>query len=152
MNVIYTDGSALRSEGVAGIAFLLIGDSTNHEIFSLAFHETSSARAELLAAIMAISVCDCKRITLYSDSSYVVQGINRWLSNWVKRGYRRSNNKIVANSDLWRNIYGLLITKNVSAIKVRAHQGNPFNEIVDSAARSAAKDFASQTNAQSSRS
>jgi len=142
--IIYSDGSALLSQNTAGIAFLICGEKSQHELYSCAVLGISSARAELLAALTALSTSKSEQITLYSDSNYVVLGINSWLKGWVKRGFRRSNNYEVKNSDLWILMNNLLKNKRVTAIKVRAHQGHPLNEIVDKEARKTAQEIASQ--------
>lgn len=151
-SIIYSDGSALLSENAAGIAFLICSEKRQHELYSCSIFGISSARAELLAALTALSTSQSERITLYSDSNYVVLGINSWLRGWVKRGFRRSNNHVVKNCDLWIRMNELLKNKQITAIKVRAHQNHPLNEIVDREARKVAQKFASQLKQASSRS
>lgn len=139
--VIYTDGSALHAGGAGGIAAVIIDPDYPQDIavsFPLAC--TTSARAELMAAFMALHLCTKEdQVTVFSDCYYVTAGINSWLSGWKCRGFRNSRGREIANRDLWEAIDRLLPFRNVEFRRVRGHQGNPANEIADFAAKQAAK-------------
>ncbi|HKL12249.1 MAG TPA: ribonuclease H, partial [Halanaerobiales bacterium] len=98
--------------------------------------DTTNNRMELRAVIEALQVVKKnKKIILYSDSNYVVKGINEWIKSWKKRGWRTASNKPVKNLDLWKKLDKLFDKKNVKLKKVAAHSGNEFNEKVDKLAK-----------------
>lgn len=138
--VIYTDGSALHPGGPGGIAAVIVDPEQYQEIaVSFPLASTTSARAELMAAFMALHLCDeGEETTVFSDCYYVTQGIKAWLSGWKSRGYRNSKGREIANRDLWEAIDRLLPKRKVVFRRVRGHQGNPANEIADYAAKQAA--------------
>ena len=69
-------------------------------------------------------------MTLVSDSSYVVKGINEWLEGWVKKGFAK-----VKNPDLWRDYLEVSKTHRVKGVWVRGHDGHPENERCDAIAK-----------------
>ena len=82
-------------------------------------------------------------ITLYTDSKYVMNGINEWLPNWKKNNWRTSNKKAqVKNIDLWQKLDELINTHEIRWVWVKGHNGNEDNERVDELARNAIKKLA----------
>ncbi len=96
---------------------------------------TTNNRMELKAVIEGLKAlkepCD---VTIYSDSSYVVNAINEWLENWVKRDFKK-----VKNPDLWREYLEVAAPHRVRAIWVRGHNGHVENERCDELARTTAQ-------------
>lgn len=137
--IIYTDGSCLGNPGAGGYAALLKYNEHEKEI-SQGYLLTTNNRMELLAPIKALSAlqrrCD---VELYTDSQYVKNGINSWIYNWKKNGWKTSNNKPVKNSDLWKKLDKCCEKHNVKWHWVKAHNGQVENERVDDLARTAAK-------------
>ena len=77
-------------------------------------------------------------ITLYTDSKYVMDGINEWLPNWKKNNWRTSNKKSqVKNVDLWQKLDELIVIHEIRWVWVKGHNGNEDNERVDTLARNA---------------
>lgn len=104
-----------------------------------AYHPTNQ-RAELTAAIEALKVIKKPAVVdLYTDSKYVVLGINEWLAGWKARGWRKSDKKPVENADLWQTIDTLLGQCSVTAHWVKGHSGHVENERVDVLAAKAAE-------------
>ena len=88
---------------------------------------------ELRAVIVGLEAlktpCDVK---LYSDSQYVVKAIEeRWLANWIKRGWKKTDKKPVLNIDLWKRLVPMLEKHTVKFIWTRGHSGHPENERCD---------------------
>jgi ribonuclease HI len=99
---IYTDGACRGNPGPGGWGALLL--SGKHE---KTLHggepETTNNRMELTAAIEALNALKGhSSVILYTDSKYVMDGINEWMPNWKKRGWKTSAKKPVKNKDLWQ--------------------------------------------------
>lgn len=133
--VIYTDGSCYKNPGPGGYAALIFDD--DKEIIIKGFNpDTTNNQMELKAVIEALkAIRKNKSIVLYSDSNYVVKGINEWLKDWKMRGWKTSSNKEVKNLKLWQELDKLINKKKIKFRKVKAHQGNEYNEKVDSLAK-----------------
>jgi tRNA-Thr(GGU) m(6)t(6)A37 methyltransferase TsaA len=133
--VIYTDGACYKNPGPGGYAAVILDEDKEIEITGYE-PETTNNRMELRAVIEALKVVrKNKKIILYSDANYVVQGINEWITSWKKRGWKTASNKPVKNLDLWKELDHLFEKKNVELKKVAAHSGNEYNEKVDSLAK-----------------
>ena len=109
---------------------------------SKGFRMTTNNRMELMAVIAGLSALKAKcNVTIYSDSKYVVDAINKgWLKNWYKKGWRLSSNKPVLNVDLWEKLLELLERHNVKFIWVKGHDSNKENHRCDLLAVTAAED------------
>jgi ribonuclease HI len=97
--------------------------------------DTTNNRMEMTAAIAALEALNrpC-RVELHTDSRYLQQGITEWLPNWVARGWRKADRSPVVNSDLWKRLYELIQTHEVTWHWLRGHHGDPQNERVDALA------------------
>lgn len=135
---IYTDGSCLGNPGPGGYGAILEFKQTSKAL-SGGFVHTTNNRMELLAPSKALALlkerCD---VQIYTDSQYVKNGINQWIKNWKKNGWRTSNKAPVKNVDLWRLLDAACEKHNVTWHWVKAHNGHPQNEAVDELARAAA--------------
>jgi ribonuclease HI len=101
---------------------------------------TTNNRMELMAAIMALE--SLKRgvtVRLYTDSTYVRDGITKWLHAWKKREWRTADKKPVKNVDLWQRLEAALGEHKIEWHWVRGHSGHVENERVDLLAREAIK-------------
>jgi ribonuclease HI len=71
-------------------------------------------------------------VTVYSDSSYVVNAVNKeWINNWQKNGWINSKKKTLPNLNLWKELYGLLSEHKVTFIWVKGHSDNEYNNRCD---------------------
>lgn len=135
---IYTDGSCLGNPGPGGYGALLIFNEHRKRL-SKGFKLTTNNRMELLAPIAALNSlkekCD---VDIYTDSQYVKNGINQWIHNWKKNGWRTSDKKPVKNADLWQQLDKAVDQHSVNWHWVKGHSGQPENEEVDDLAREAA--------------
>jgi ribonuclease HI len=87
---------------------------------------------ELQAAIEALSALKGERkVTLYTDSKYVMDGINDWLPGWKKRGWKTAAKKPVKNQDLWQQLDAAVECHDITWKWVKGHNGNPGNEEAD---------------------
>ncbi len=132
---IYTDGACSGNPGPGGWGALLIFGENTKEICG-GEAETTNNRMELTAAIEALSALTraCE-IELYTDSSYVKDGITQWIDRWKKNGWRTANKKPVKNEELWRALDDALSRHTVNWHWVKGHAGDPGNEKADELAR-----------------
>ena len=129
--VIYTDGACSGNPGPGGWGALLIHGEHQKEIMEGAF-ETTNNRMELTAAIEALNAlrgsCD---VTLHTDSTYVKDGITKWIENWKSNGWRTANKKPVKNAELWQALDEAVSRHDVTWKWVKGHNGDEGNERAD---------------------
>ena len=137
---IYTDGAAKGNPGPGGYGTLLVYNGKTREL-SGGFSRTTNNRMELLAAITGLEALSAPcRITLYSDSRYLVDAMNKgWLRSWKSRRWSRANNQYLKNADLWKRLDAATTSHEVSWKWVKGHAGHPENERCDTLADSAAR-------------
>ena len=129
---IYTDGACKGNPGIGGWGALLVYNEQSIEIFDGEL-ETTNNRMELMAVIEALNHAASMNddVQVYTDSSYVQKGIQEWIHNWKKNGWRSSNKKPVKNQDLWQELDTLNSSLNVDWFWVKGHAGHPENERAD---------------------
>ena len=130
---IYTDGGARYNPGPGGYGIVLIYHGTRKE-FSGGYRHTTNNRMELMGCIVALRELDKRNtaVTLYSDSSYVVNGISKgWAKNWRKNGWIKSDKQPALNPDLWSELLNLVEDLNITFKWVKGHAGHPMNERCD---------------------
>ena len=132
---IYTDGACSGNPGPGGWGAILIYGDHRKEING-GEHETTNNRMELMAAIEALNSLKrpCK-IELYTDSTYVKQGITTWIHGWKKNNWRNSQKKPVKNAELWQTLDEAQARHDISWKWVKGHSGHPENERADELAR-----------------
>ena len=128
---IYTDGACRGNPGPGGWGALLI--FRKHEkTMQGGEPETTNNRMELTAAIEALNaVKGPSSIILYTDSKYVIDGINEYLPNWKKRGWKTAAKKPVKNKDLWQALDEATQRHDIDWRWVKGHSNNPGNEKAD---------------------
>jgi len=142
---IYTDGACKGNPGNGGYAAILTYEDKNGKIhekeLSAGYKHTTNNRMELLAAIIGLEAIKVPSdIILYSDSKYLTDSINqKWLDNWIARGWKQASNKSVKNVDLWRRLVRAQQPHNVEYVWVKGHAGHEYNERCDKLAVSAAE-------------
>lgn len=131
---IYTDGACLGNPGAGGYCAILVHEK-GEKVVSGGEPDTTNNRMELMAAIAGLKALNrpCK-VTLVSDSRYVVDGINEWLENWIAKGIHSRK-----NADLWKETHRLLKKHKVTGVWVKGHSGHEMNERCDKIANSEAK-------------
>lgn len=136
---IYTDGSCLGNPGPGGYGAVLVFNGHKKEI-SQGYKHTTNNRMEMLATVAALeTLTESCSVDLTTDSQYVKNGINQWIHNWRKNGWRTSNKKAVKNADLWKQLDALVNKHKVQWHWVKGHSGHPENERCDELARTAAE-------------
>lgn len=136
---IYTDGACLGNPGRGGWGAILIWQDQEKEL-SGGEANTTNNRMELMAAIKALEAV--KRpvpIRLVSDSTYLRDGITKWINGWRKNGWKTANKTPVANQDLWQRLDELNQSHDISWEWVKGHSGHPMNERCDNMARQEAE-------------
>jgi len=132
---IYTDGACSGNPGPGGWGVLMIARGRERELCG-GEAATTNNRMELTAAIRALGALKKRcRVSLYTDSQYVRQGITEWLPLWVARGWKTSGRKPVKNQDLWQQLAEIAGRHDVEWHWVRGHDGHPENERADELAR-----------------
>jgi ribonuclease HI len=132
---LYTDGACSGNPGPGGWGALMLWNDHEKELCEGEF-ETTNNRMELMAAIMGLEYL--KRgmgVDLFTDSTYVRDGITKWILNWKKNGWRTAAKKPVKNEDLWKRLDAALAPHDVEWYWVKGHSGNPENERADELAR-----------------
>lgn len=134
---IFTDGACSGNPGPGGWGAILRWRGTEKEL-SGAEAETTNNRMELTAAIVALETL--KRpmtIDLTTDSTYVRDGITKWLPTWKARGWKTADKKPVKNRELWERLDQAVARHDVAWHWVKGHAGHPENERADELARAA---------------
>ena len=128
---IYTDGACRGNPGPGGWGALLKFGSKEKQLYG-GESLTTNNRMELRAVIEALSALKrpCN-VSVTSDSTYVLKGINEWLPNWKKRGWLTSGKKPVKNDDLWKSLDSLKSIHKIEWHWVKGHSGHFENELVD---------------------
>jgi len=132
---IFTDGACSGNPGPGGWGLVLRWRGTEKELFG-GEPQTTNNQMELMAAIQGIeSLKRPSKVDLYTDSTYVRDGITKWIHGWKRNGWRTSAKKPVKNEDLWKRLDGALAGHDVSWHWVKGHAGHPENERADELAR-----------------
>ena len=138
---IYTDGACRGNPGPGGWGALLIYNGKEKEL-SGAEENTTNNRMELTAAIEALAAIKHKHpISLVTDSRYLMDGITKWLPQWVRNQWRTSQRKPVENQDLWQRLNELVSDFDIDWQWVKSHSGEPGNERADSLANASIDQF-----------
>ncbi len=134
---IFTDGACSGNPGPGGWGAILRTDGTEKELSGGEAHTTNN-RMEMMAAIAAIEALKRPtRVRLYTDSTYVKDGITNWIFAWKARGWKTAGKKPVKNQDLWQRLEAAIERHEVAWIWVKGHAGHPENERADALARAA---------------
>ena len=136
---IYTDGACSGNPGRGGWAAIIL-DGEKIEKISGSKDNTTNNRMELTAVISALKYVKDKNLEIYTDSKYTKDGIEKWISNWKKNGWKTVNKQDVKNKDLWSELDQLNSRKNVQWNWVKGHANNQYNNMADELARSEVED------------
>ena len=134
---IFSDGACSGNPGPGGWGTIIRYGSHEKELSGYAA-ETTNNRMELTGAIAGLEALKrpC-RVHLTTDSEYLKKGMTEWIDGWVRRGWKNSQKKPVANRDLWERLVELTAEHQVEWHWVRGHAGHPENERCDALAREA---------------
>jgi ribonuclease HI len=128
---IYTDGACRGNPGPGGWGAILSHQSSEKELYG-GEKDTTNNRMELVATIEALKALNKQcEVELYTDSTYVKNGIQQWLANWKQNNWKTAARKPVKNQDLWEALDLQTQRHNVSWHWVKGHAGDPGNERAD---------------------
>ena len=137
---IYTDGACSGNPGPGGWGAVIFDENKKQINISGKETMTTNNRMELLAPIMAIKrIKEKSEITVYTDSTYLKNGITDWIKKWEKNGWKSSSNQPIKNKDLWLELNKLSFEHKVSWNWVEGHSNNEFNNLADKLATEAIK-------------
>lgn len=132
---LFTDGACSGNPGPGGWGALLRYGTHEKELGGGA-EETTNNRMEMTAVIEGLrALSQPCRVTLHTDSKYVMDGVTKYMHNWKRNGWRTADKKEVKNRDLWEEIDAQLQKHDVKWIWVKGHAGHVENERVDAIAR-----------------
>lgn len=137
---IYTDGACSGNPGPGGYGTVLICNGVKKEL-SGGYLDTTNNRMEIMGVLKGLEALKhpCK-VTVYSDSKYVVDAIEKgWLANWKKNNWTKSNKEKVLNIDLWKRLLILMELHDVSFTWVKGHHTSEENNRCDQLAVQASR-------------
>jgi len=141
---IFTDGACKGNPGPGGWGAILRTGSTEREI-SGGEALTTNNRMEMMAVIAALNALKrpC-RVTVSTDSRYVMDGLTKWIHGWQRNGWRTADKKPVKNADLWQDLLSAAKPHQITWQWVKGHAGHAENERADTLASQAALAMARQ--------
>ena len=138
---IYTDGACSGNPGIGGWGVVILNNKKIIEIHG-GTNKTTNNQMELTAAIEGLKYfSEERKITLYTDSKYVKDGITSWINKWKVNGWKTTNKKPVKNKTLWIKLNNQIEKHNITWKWVKGHDGNKYNEFADLLARKYIEEF-----------
>ena len=136
---IWTDGACSGNPGPGGWGVLLRSGSHEKELYG-GETETTNNRMELMAAIQALETVKLGNdVILHTDSTYVKDGLTKWIHGWKRNGWKTAAKKPVKNEDLWKRLDDAARKhKNLTWKWVKGHAGDEGDERADELARKGA--------------
>jgi ribonuclease HI len=132
---IFTDGACSGNPGPGGWGAILRYGATEKELLG-GEPATTNNRMEMMAAIAALeSLKRPVHVDLHTDSTYLRDGITRWIHGWKRNGWKTAAKKPVKNVDLWQRLETALAAHEIEWHWVKGHAGHPENERADELAR-----------------
>ena len=133
---IYTDGACSGNPGIGGWGAVIIIKNENPIYLNGGSDYTTNNKMELTAAIKSLQYfTESKNIIIFTDSKYVMNGIESWIDNWKKNGWKTANKKKVKNQELWEKLDSEISKHTIKWKWIKGHTGNEFNEKADCLAR-----------------
>lgn len=132
---LYTDGACSGNPGPGGWGVLLLYKSNEKELCG-GEPTTTNNRMELMAAIQGLeSLKRGMTVRVHTDSTYVKDGITKWIHGWKKNGWKTAAKKPVKNAELWQRLEAAIERHDVSWHWVKGHSDHPENDRADALAR-----------------
>ena len=135
-----TDGACSGNPGPGGWCVIIKKDDKVNEFFGGDL-ETTNNKMELTAVIKGFeNLNNASEVLVKTDSTYVINGITKWLPNWKAKGWINSAKRPVANKDLWEQLESLVSNHKVDWLWVKGHSGDDENERADELAPQGLRD------------
>ena len=133
---VFTDGACSGNPGIGGWGVVILINDSDPIFLKGGEIQTTNNRMELTATIKALRYFkEHQLITLFTDSKYVKDGIESWIANWKKNGWRTTSKKPVKNKELWVELDSQIAKHNITWKWVKGHAGDRYNEKADFLAR-----------------
>jgi len=133
---IYTDGACSGNPGIGGWGVVILIPGNNPVYLNGGSNNTTNNQMELTATIESLKYFkESKQILIFTDSKYVMNGIETWIKNWKINGWKTASKKPVKNKDLWEKLDKEIIRHTIEWKWVKGHAGNENNEKADFLAR-----------------
>ena len=137
---IYTDGACSGNPGPGGWGAVIFDEKEKQYNISGNVKDTTNNRMELMAPIMALKkIKSMSNVMIFTDSTYVKNGITEWIKKWEKNGWKSSSKKPVKNKDLWIKLNDLCQKNKVQWKWIKGHSNNKYNHLADDLATEAIK-------------
>jgi ribonuclease HI len=134
---VYTDGSCIGNPGPGGWGAVFVFRDKRSNISGFE-KETTNNRMELMAAIKSVeAIPNTVHMTVYTDSTYVKNGITSWVKKWQTNGWKSSSGSLVKNQDLWIKLSQLIADRKIEWCWVKGHSDCMNNNNADFIAKSA---------------
>ena len=129
---LYTDGACSGNPGPGGYGAILIYNGVEKEI-SGGEKDTTNNKMEIMAVIKGLEMLkEPCIVTIYSDSAYVVNTIEKgWIYNWKKNNWKKADKSKVKNIELWEEMLRFMDIHEIKFVKVKGHSDNEFNNRCD---------------------
>ncbi|HCT79388.1 MAG TPA: ribonuclease HI [Micromonosporaceae bacterium] len=132
---IYTDGACSGNPGPGGWGAVLAYGKHEKELYGSESEQTTNNRMELMAAIQALEALTRPAVVrLHTDSTYVRNGITKWMLAWQRNGWKTTDRQPVKNADLWQRLQDAVNRHEVEWLWVKGHAGDVGNERADALA------------------
>ena len=133
---VFTDGACSGNPGIGGWGVVILINDSDPIFLKGGEIQTTNNRMELTATIKALKYFkEHQLITLITDSKYVKDGIESWIANWKKNGWKTASKKPVKNKELWVELDSQIAKHNITWKWVKGHAGDRYNEKADFLAR-----------------
>jgi len=130
---IYIDGACSGNPGIGGWGVVILENDNDPIFLQGGGDQTTNNRMELTAAIKALQhFKNSEELILVTDSKYVKDGIQTWIANWKKNGWKTTSKKPVKNKELWLKLDSEISKHNINWKWVKGHAGDTYNEKADS--------------------
>ncbi len=135
--IAFADGASSGNPGPGGWGAIIATPEGHVTELGGGYPEVTNNQMELMGTIQTLSKLKGVpgEVGIYTDSTYVIQGITKWIWAWRNRGWKTAEGKDVSNADLWKKLFALVAARGkegkVAWHYVRGHSGVPGNERVD---------------------
>jgi ribonuclease HI len=134
--IVFTDGAAKGNPGPGGWGAIVVTPDLHVTELGGGSPHTTNNKMELGGAIAALQHVANQpgTVAIYTDSTYVIQGITQWVWGWRKRGWKTAQGGDVLNRELWEQLSSLVGARGRGGVEwhwVRGHVGTPGNERAD---------------------